>query len=128
MDIQSPLQKAALTLTAIIATSVAPSPSRADVFMDWNKISACPEGTTQREEPFYHQVQKGENLWSITRQYTEGKVVQSDKNGQQVHYPTLLATANHLKPSDYIHPGQRLVVPWKKQVYGASVRRRIESY
>lgn len=110
------LQKVALTLSAIIATSLVPTQTRADIGTGWNRIAACPEGITQSEEPFYHRVQEGENLWIITRQHNEGKIVHYDKRGKQVHYPTSMAIANHLKPSDYIFPGQRLLVPWKKKI------------
>lgn len=119
MNIKTRFQKTALTLTAIIATSMMPSQSQAIGTGSWLRIGACQEGHSwMSEEPFYHRVQYGENLLRIIKLYNEGKVFGLDEHGQQVYYPTWTATANGIKTTDYIHPGDRLLIPWKKVEYG----------
>ena len=67
--------------------------------------------TKKTYDPLIHIVEDNENLWDIARLYF-GKVAERNKTGKIIgHYPTEIARANHIKTSDYIHPGQRLVIP-----------------
>ncbi len=61
-----------------------------------------------------HTVRSNENLWDIARLYF-GEVAARWPDGKmRFHYPTDTATANGIKTSDYLHKGQRLIIPYQE--------------
>ena len=110
----SGIRKVGITLCAVVGTSILPTPARA---FSIGCIINCdsPQPMFNSSFPYYHYVKLGENLWDITRKYHNGEIMGEDIMGKLKHYPTWIAEENKFKVSDYIHPGQCLIIPWLRR-------------
>ena len=103
-----------LTICTLAGASLMAKPAEGIAMAGWIAIAMEGEGEEcyrRVYDPLVHIVEGNENLWDIGRLYF-GKVAERNETGKIIrHYPTEIATANHIKTSDYIHPGQSLVIP-----------------
>ncbi len=106
MDIKSTL-RTGLTICTLVGSTVL-SRTAEGILLEGDGEACSRRGSYE-----IHTVHGNENLWDIAKLYF-GKVAARWSDGKiMFHYPTDIAKANGIKTSDYIHEGQKLIIPYQ---------------